>query len=73
MEPQKLDLTQCLDSNEFIWPLRGIAQHYAWGRVGSSSAVAKLLAAGGWETIDETKPYAGVLVFGIGGQHFHFM
>eukprot|EP00756_Hemistasia_phaeocysticola_P022750 Hpha_TRINITY_DN15850_c1_g9::TRINITY_DN15850_c1_g9_i1::g.192229::m.192229/K01809/manA, MPI; mannose-6-phosphate isomerase len=38
--------------------LRCTAQHYAWGMVGSSSAVAQLHSSGTGAAVEEEKPYA---------------
>ena len=44
-----------------MWRIQGAVQNYAWGKVGASSEVANLSAAGdGNFVVDEHKTYAEV-------------
>lgn len=44
-----------------VFPLSCVVQHYAWGKMGSSSEVARLLASSDpLAQISEDKPYAEV-------------
>lgn len=46
-----------MSSRQGVYPLRGIAQNYAWGQLGLESAVGRLISRN--ESVLSSKPYAG--------------
>lgn len=46
-----------MSSRQGVYPLRGIAQNYAWGQLGLESAVGRLISRN--ESVSSSKPYAG--------------